>query len=225
MARVKVLLWCGLVGGPLFLAVFLLNDRFKADYDPVRDYVSEASIGPGGWVQIANFLVTGALVVAFSLAARRVVSRWTGILLTLFGAGLMLAGVFVTDPAPYGHRTPHGIAHDLISLVVFTSLPAAAFTAARWRPTRLWRAYCYAVGISIPILLAIFTASSTAGGVFQRLTITVAMTWCAALALRALKTLSPVRPDGAPEAGSQPSAPPLTQTRPPASQGRSAPLA
>jgi hypothetical protein len=40
--RVRRLLACGVVGAVLFIATFLVNDAVKADYDPLRDFVSEA---------------------------------------------------------------------------------------------------------------------------------------------------------------------------------------
>ncbi|MFD0521212.1 DUF998 domain-containing protein [Paractinoplanes durhamensis] len=132
-------------------------------------------------------MVTGALLVAFSVAVRRVVSVWTGRLLTVFGVALLLAGVFVSDPAPHTVRTGHGIVHDLVSVPIFLgALPAAAFVAARWRPTRAWSWYCRAVGVAIPVLFILSGGIGSATGVFQRLAIAVGWTWVAGLGLRAL---------------------------------------
>ena len=57
----------GVLGPPLFVVVFLVDGLIKPGYDPVTRVVSEASIGDLGWVQIANFLVFGATMLAFSL--------------------------------------------------------------------------------------------------------------------------------------------------------------
>jgi hypothetical membrane protein len=176
-------------GGPLFVAVVLINDQIKDDYDPVRDFVSEAASGPGGWVQIVAFLVTGGLTTAFSVAVRRVVSRWTGWLVGAFGAGLALAGVFVGD----GARTWHGVVHDVVAVVAFAALTAAAFTAARWEPTAAWRCYCRAVGVAVPVLF-VLSAVPAATGVFQRLTIAAGCTWLAVLGLRALRATAAAGP-------------------------------
>ena len=56
----------------LFVAVFALEGRLCPGYHPSSMFVSELSLGPRGWIQIVNFLVTGALVFAFGcgLAAR-----------------------------------------------------------------------------------------------------------------------------------------------------------
>ena len=179
------LLWCGVVGGPLFVVVFLLNDRVRDDYDPVRDFVSEAAIGPGGWVQITNFVVTGVLMIAFALAVSRAVTAWTGRLVGLFGFGLISAGIFVSDPVPTSAPTWHGAAHNAVSLVVFVALPAACFTAARWLRTPAWSWYCRAVGVAVPVLFVLAGGSEEASGVFQRLCIAIGWTWLATLGLRA----------------------------------------
>lgn len=38
----------------------------RSDFNWLATAVSEHSIGPGGWIQIANFVVTGLLVLAFA---------------------------------------------------------------------------------------------------------------------------------------------------------------
>ena len=65
--------------------------------------VSLLSNGSLGWVQITNFLVSGVLVVAGAIGARRVLregrgATWGPILLACYGVGLIGAGIFVADP-------------------------------------------------------------------------------------------------------------------------------
>ncbi len=52
------LAWAGIVFPPLFVVVFLILGFVKPNYNPVRQFVSEGSIGQLGWVQVANFLVS-----------------------------------------------------------------------------------------------------------------------------------------------------------------------
>jgi hypothetical membrane protein len=185
--RVRELLVCGVVGALLFIAVLLVNDAVKPGYEPVRDFVSEAAIGRGGWVQITNFLVSGALITVFSLGLRQTVSRWTAWLVRAFGICLMAAGAFVSDPVPSDHQTWHGVAHNLVSVVVFGAVTAACFTAARWRPSRWWRFYCLITGVAVPVLFVLAAGVSGTTGVFQRLSIIVGWVWLAVLGLRALR--------------------------------------
>ena len=219
MARLQAQLACGVAGGLLFPLVFLVDDRVKTGYDPVRDSVSEAAIGPGGWVQIANFLVTGALMVVFAAGVRRAVSPWTSGLVAVFGAGLMLAGVFVTDPTPDGPTTWHGGVHNGVSLVVFGALTAACFTAARWRPARWWAWYGRLAGLAVPVLFLVSGAVTGTSGVWQRLSIAVGWTWLAVLGTRALRH-PPA--DVGPSADVGSSAGPPVDVGPPADVGSSA---
>jgi hypothetical membrane protein len=181
------LLWCGVVGSVLFIVIFLINDAVKPDYDPVRDAVSEAAIGSGGWLTNANFIVSGLLIAASSVAIAQVVGRWTGILVGVVGAGLAVAGVFVSDPVPTDQATWHGMIHNVAGTASSAALVIACFTAGRWRPTTsAWRWYCIAVGISVPLIFVLALGASETAGVWQRLTNILGWTWLTVLAVRAL---------------------------------------
>ena len=58
------LLSCGLAAGPLFVTAFLIQGATREGYRPSRHPVSSLALGPRGWVQAANFAVTGTLVLA-----------------------------------------------------------------------------------------------------------------------------------------------------------------
>ena len=190
MAWLRRMLWCGVVGAISFVAVFLVNDAVKPGYEPVRDFVSEAAIGRGGWVQIANFLVAGALLAVSAIALARRVNAWTGRLVGVVGVSLAAAGVFVSDPVPHDQSTWHGVAHNVVSVFVFAALSLACFVAARWQPTARWRWYCIATGVAVPALFVVAGAVSSTSGLWQRATIIIGWSWLAVLELRALRFLS-----------------------------------
>src|SRR6266508_2010580 len=101
------LLTGGVIGPVLFVVVFLVEGATRPGYDPMRMFVSLLSLSDLGWQQIANFVVSGALVLGGAVGLRRVFtegpgSRWGPILIGVAGVGMMLAGVFVTD-AGYGY--------------------------------------------------------------------------------------------------------------------------
>lgn len=139
------LLACGVVAGPLFVAMFLVAGATRAYYSPLRHPVSSLAFGELGWVQRASFITTGVLLVAFAIGLQRALralgsSRWGPVLVGLVGIGLLGAGVFMCDPLngyPPGtpdtplQRSLHGVVHDLFSTLVFAGLPAACVVFAR----------------------------------------------------------------------------------------------
>ena len=109
------LLTCGVIGPVLFVVAFLIEGAIRPDYDPARVFVSQLSLGDEGWLQVANFVVSGLLIAAFAVGLRRVLasglaSRWGPNLIGLVGLGLVISGIFVTDPAlGYPPGTPQGL--------------------------------------------------------------------------------------------------------------------
>ncbi|GAA2345530.1 DUF998 domain-containing protein [Dactylosporangium salmoneum] len=173
--RPNRLLLAGLVAGPLFTVVYLLEGAFRTGYHPVRQTVSELALGPGGWVQVVNFLVAGVLMLVFAAGlrgARRV-------LIAIWGIGLLGAGVFVTDRVG-DPPTWHGQLHDLaFSLPGFAALAAVMIVDVRRRPLFS--------GLSAAAFITLFfvtNASAAHMGLFQRLLITVGWLWLAVLAVR-----------------------------------------
>ena len=67
-----MLLACGVVAGPLFIAVALLQALTRQGFDLGRHPLSLLSLGELGWIQITNFVVAGLLTVAFAVGLRRV---------------------------------------------------------------------------------------------------------------------------------------------------------
>lgn len=198
----RLLLACGVIGPPLFVVVALVEGATRPGYSAWRNYVSDLSLSEFGWMQIANFLVCGVLSVLFALGVRRTVrSAWGPALLAVFGVGLIVAGVFSTDPArgyppgvPGGTQTAHGIVHGLAGLTVFSSLPAAAFVLSRRLSWRGWAVYSALTGWVVALL---FVASIAAdpldssgvlpweiNGLLQRVAIVAGWTWIALIALR-----------------------------------------
>jgi hypothetical membrane protein len=204
MSGSRALLLCGVVGPPLFVVTFLVEGATRPGYSWWRNYVSSLATGEGGWVQIGNFLVWGTLAIAFAIGVLRVGLVVPGILLFLYGAGLLVAGVFVTDPSlgyPPGataEHTAHGMIHGLAGLGVFTLNAVAAFAVARHSfrepRSRVWAIYSLVTGLFIVLLFIASTAVSVQDelgnqpngptGFLQRVSIIVGWTWIAAFAYR-----------------------------------------
>ncbi len=206
----RILLRCGVVAGPLFITTFLVEGARRPGYDPRRHPVSSLALGPGGWVQAANFTITGVLYLALAAGLARTPdpeasTRAGPVLIGAAAVGLLGAGAFTTDPvsgyppgtpdAP-GRYSTRGALHDLFSAPTFIGLPAAALSYARAFGRR---GYCgwaaYSAGSAL-VMLAGFGLASAAfsqvpslvnrGGLFQRACITTGFAWLTALAARRL---------------------------------------
>jgi hypothetical protein len=101
-----------LLAGPLFLATVVIQQATRAGVDPKAQPLSLLSLGEHGWIQIANFIVAGLLIIASAVGMRRVLrggpaGTWGPALIATYGVAMLWGGVFVTDPAsgfPEGPR-------------------------------------------------------------------------------------------------------------------------
>src|SRR4051794_23487072 len=132
----RLLLACGAIGSLLNIVVLLVLGATRPGYNAWQIPDSNLELGVGGWIQITNYLVTGALMLGFAIGLRRVLhtgcgSTWGPILLGIYGLSFIGMGIFVTDPVlgypPGASSTPtvHGTLHDLFGQLQFISLIAA----------------------------------------------------------------------------------------------------
>jgi len=211
VAWTRGLLRCGVAAGPVFVAAFLVEGAVRDGYRPLRHPVSSLALGSRGWVQAANFAVTGTLFLAAAAGLSRSGDRAIGdqagpALIGAAGAGLIAAGVFPTDPVsgyppgtPDAPRAPSrtGTAHNLASVPVFVGLPAAALCYS-WRSFRAGQSGFgrYSAGTAITMLAATALAAAGfgqaprlagLGGLSQRASIVTGFTWLTVLSARTLR--------------------------------------
>ncbi len=138
------LLLLGIIAGPFYLLVGLVQVLLREGFDIRRHALSHLSNGEFGWVQITNFLFTGLLVIAGAIGCRRAIrtqpaGTWGPILLGFYGAGLIGAGVFPADPAPgfppgtatSDQLSTTGLLHFAMGGFGFYALIAACFVFMR----------------------------------------------------------------------------------------------
>jgi hypothetical protein len=169
--RTRHLLTAGMVAGPLFVTVVSLQLLTRDGFDITHHPISLLTLGPGGWVQVANFVTAGVLSGAFAVGmSRALVSgpgcRWVPRLLFLYGAGLAAGGLFRPDPAlGYPVGTPdevpdewswHAWLHAVAPPLAFTALVAAAVVLARrdWVLGRRGWSLCSSATAAAALLLA-----------------------------------------------------------------------
>jgi hypothetical protein len=211
----RLLLRCGLVVGPLFTLVYLVEGATRAGYNPRRHPVSSLAIGELGWIQVVNFFASGLLTVLLALGLRRAQRRsggttWGPRLIAVCGIGLIGAGLFRTDPlngyppgTPDRQRPPgtRAVLHNVFSACVFIGLPAACLVFAQAFEKHGEHAWAIYSRVSCCAFIAAFVATSIGfggapglvefGGLFQRITLIIGFGWLSALAAQILRKQQP----------------------------------
>ncbi|MGW1681262.1 DUF998 domain-containing protein [Saccharopolyspora sp. NPDC002376] len=207
------LLACGMAP-LLFIVVILIQGELRSGYDPLHHWGSELSLGDQGWIQIVNFIATGALTIAFAVGLRCVLpgGRAIPLLTGAFGLGLIIQGIFTADPYvgyPVGSRgttdySLSGWVHNLNMFPTFGALTAAvlavAYRSARNRELA-WAALSVIVAILIPAAIVVaansFDMDTQVGryhGLWQRIGLGITGIWYALYTVRLLRRTPSVSP-------------------------------
>ena len=202
-AVTRSLLGYGVLAGVFYLVVGLTQALTRDGYDLTRHDLSLLANGPYGWIQIANLILTGLMVIAAAVGVRRAMrpgpaASWGPGLLAGYGVGLVGAGVFVADPmngfppgtpdGPPATVSTAGLLHVVSGAVGFACLVAACFVLARrfaHRGRAGWAWYSRATGL---VFLAGFVgiasgSSSPAVVLGFWFAVVVAYAWLAALSV------------------------------------------
>lgn len=214
LSRTIAYLWAGVAAPIVLTTVYLIDGATRSGYDPLRHQVSLLSLGDRGWVQTLSFLVTGGLLLVFAIGLRGRLrggpfGRATPAAIAASGVGLLLAGIFPTQPLfGYPPGTPQGMARDItpgsilhllgaLLLCFGLIVAAAAFAVRSWREGSTgWAA------ASAGVAVAIFVCFGASGGgpsgellfpdvtgLLQRLALLAGFGWVLAVALWAIGSL------------------------------------
>jgi hypothetical protein len=154
--------------------------------------------GPGGWIQTANFVLTGIMVIAAAVGLRRALgpgARAMSLFLAVYGSSMIVAAVFRADPmdgfpagtpnGPPTSITTTGLVHFAAGALGFVSLAVSCLFAARTMSRRGARGLARLSLISgIVILLGFFGGmaipnSSPVLGIW--IAVVVGWTWLAVM--------------------------------------------
>ena len=187
----KSLLGYGVIAGPVYVIVVAAQAATRAGFDPARHPASILANGGLGWIQVANFLVTGAMTIAAAVGMHRALrsgsaALWAALLVGGYGAALVCAGVFRADPAPdfppgshveQGHVSWHGALHLLSGSVGFVCLIGACLILARWFARRPWAWFSALVGILVALGFGTLAAGSQSAAAMLGFIAAVVLGW------------------------------------------------
>lgn len=205
-ARIARLLTCLAAAGPIFVTVAVIQILTRPGFDLTRQALSLLTLGNLGWVQSANFIVTGSLILAGAAGLRSALQggpggRWAPILLTICGVGHIGAGLFHPDPSsgfPLGTPTGasavsswHGVLHMVCGSLAFLALIALCFVLARRfsrAGQRRWAISSRVAGTVCAI--GVVTAGAPGGTVALFVGVSLALFWVSLVAARTTFGLS-----------------------------------
>jgi len=169
----RSLLGWGVAAGPFYVGVSLTEALLRPGFDLARHSWSLMENGPLGWIHSAVLILSGLMVVAAAIGIGQALRiRTVSVLLVVFGAGQVGAGMFIADPAdgfPVG--TPagpgefswHGILHLACGGAGFVAFSTATIMlGVRFlrRGGRAWGAFSITTGV---LFLAAFMGIASGG--------------------------------------------------------------
>lgn len=176
LSQRRLAAWAGIIGPALFVAVFTIEGWLRPGYNALSTYVSALSLGPRGWIQMANFMILGVLLLVFTLGVANEfqtgkASRGGPILLGIIAILFMVSGPLVMDPmgTPLNQVTVHGTVHGLAGAIIFILMPITCFVfLRRFRVDPNWRSlqgWTLVLGIIVAAAVLLLTVASKSPGV------------------------------------------------------------
>jgi Protein of unknown function (DUF998) len=184
----KTLLLAGMVAGPLYVGVGLIEGMTRRGFSFLHHDLSVLANGNLGWIHSTLLVTTGLLSIVGAIGMRRVLhgrkgGTWGPILLGVYGLGLIGAGFFKADPAngfppgtpaDYHEVSTSGLLHLIFGSIGFLCLIASCFVLARYfksagQPT--WSKFSVFTGIFYFLAFFGIAMGSQKGGTIETLVI------------------------------------------------------
>ena len=186
----------GLAGPVLFALAALISASLQSDYSHVSNFISElgaTSMPNAAIMNYAGFVPGGLLLAGFgvsigSLVPRAPLSKFASLLIVVFGAGVVLAGLFSCDlGCPQAGGSLENRIHEGIAPPTFLSaILGCGLLGLRFRRLPEWNSlWVYSVvssGLALFFLAALGSSLETRAltGLWQRLMLATLYCWCAA---------------------------------------------
>ena len=175
----RALLACGVVAGPLYVAVTMVQALTRNGFDLSQHRFTLLTTGDLGWIHQANMVLVGVLTVLLAVGVRQMMRTgrgavWGPRLLGLVGVAYLFGGLLTADPVagfPPG-TTPEMVQTTWQGAVQNASrgastllLIAASLVIARWFAAEGRRSWAWFYAVAIPLVFAALTAVGFAIGI------------------------------------------------------------
>jgi len=185
----------------IFTLVTITCASLRPDYHYTQ-FISElgAADSPNALLMnFAGFMLAGIMIIAFGIAlvldSKGIVARIGSILITLFGCGMFIAGIFSCDVGCPREGTLENTIHDQVSGPAFLSAILGIFLKGisfRRLPAwnGLWAYSLVSAIISAGFMIALVDSieAYTTTGLWQRLLLTALFIWCAIVGWKMYKS-------------------------------------
>ncbi|MEP7348162.1 MAG: DUF998 domain-containing protein, partial [Gemmatimonadaceae bacterium] len=200
-AVTRSLLGYGVLVGPFYLAVGLIQAFVRDGFDLMRHPLSVLANGAGGWVQTANFVLSGLMVIAAAVGFNRVLgpkARAVSWFLGAFGVSMLVSSVFPADPmdgfpigtpeGPPSSISTTGLLHFVAGTLGFVSLSVSCFFAARAMsrrnaPSLARISFASGLGVVLGFFGGFLLPSMSVGTLGIWFAVVVGWTWLAVISL------------------------------------------
>lgn len=212
-AVTRSLLGYGVLVGPFYLVIALVEAVVRDGFDLTRHSLSLLANGSWGWVHVALLVVSGLMVLAAALGFARAPGlggdRRPAWALAVYGVCLVLSGLFTADPAdgfpvgtpagPPESTSTSGILHLAAGGIGFIAVAVAAALCARSFRRHLspsagrWSAVA-AVVVTVAFLASLPVATTSLGVLLLWVSVLTIWGWLAWASVRLYRTVP--HPDG-----------------------------
>jgi len=200
---IRLLALGGALGPILFTVVVGVCSALRPGYNHLTQLISElgaTGTSHAAFMNFAGFLPAGLSIAGFGLASVWLIPRsgrsiLAGAMISIFGLGIAVAGIFHCDPGcPQHGASLASTIHDRISVIAFlTCIAGIGLWALHFRRIATFRSlWKYSAASSVVGLVFLYMVASSLEsrhltGLWQRLMLGTLFVWCMVLARRSFR--------------------------------------
>jgi len=192
-------------GIAVYVVLDIVAQLLPPHYSPIRQAESDLGVGPYGWVMDVNFVVRGALSLAFAYGLYRAwptTSRAPKLSLVLIGAWGIGAFILALNPADVsGPTTLHGTIHVVTGFLAFlfvtVGVLGVSYSMPDLFPWKSVRPYARAIALCTAIALVVMFVGTrfppieqNLYGLLERVFLGLALVWMLVVSVHLLRSNS-----------------------------------